>query len=411
MIELVYLFFVFQIINFDNLIGKSLVIGGFFAWTWLIYLFYICSYGYVLLYLFEKKDTQRMRIRVIAFLLAVILVHIVSILYGARVNTILKESYHYVIPVFIYVVLYRCKYRYNSFWKFFKILVFVNLVISVSFVTGILGLFFNTSYISLLSRSSTLIDGGLGIVSLAVGLYCLFYENDFYGKKDSWFLIISGIIITLSSQSRARLLTAVLVFIAFLFFSAVGRNRNNGKRFSWTSMTLLITAIAIVAFVFVGDSTDGILSQIINRFSIMGSDNSSVFRVYEQETQLSIFSSHPILGGGWGAFENVSVIDTFGVAKPVHNHNMYTTLLGYGGIILGLAYIVWVIGLLKGIKNRFSSNTAEKLNIVLLIAIIVLSIGSAGFGKSSMILAIAIIYINNNHYYFREYSEGWKSLK
>ena len=70
-----------------------------------------------------------------------------------------------------------------------------------------------------------------------------------------------------------------------------------------------------------------------------------------------------------------------------------------------------VVGLLKGIKNRFSSNTAEKLNIVLLIAIIVLSIGSAGFGKSSMILAIAIIYINNNHYYFREYSEGWKSLK
>lgn len=411
MIELVYLFFTFQIINFDNLLGKSFVIGGFPAWTWLIYLFYIFSYGYVLLYSFEKNDNQRMRIRVILFALAVLFVHIVSIFYGAGINTILKESYHYVFPVFIYVVLYRCRYRYHNFWRFFKILVFANLVIAVSFVSGFLRLYLNVSYISLLTRSSTLIDGGLGIVSIAVGLYCLFYENEIYGKKDSWFLIISGIIITLSSQSRARLLTAIFVFITFMFFSNIGRNRNQGKRFSWLSMGLIISAVIIVGLIFIGDSTDGILSQISNRFSIMGSDNSSVYRVYERETQLSIFLSHPFFGGGWGAYENVSVMDTYGIANSVHNHNMYTTILGYGGSFLALAYIIWVIGLVKGIKNRFAVNSIEKLNVVLLITIIILSFGSAGFGKSSMILAISIIYINNNHYTFREYSEGWRSVK
>lgn len=411
MIELVYLFFVFQIINFDNLIGKSFLIGGFPAWTWLIYLFYICSYGSVLFYSLEKRDTQRMRIRVIVFALVVMLVHIVSILYGAGINTILKESYHYVLPIFMYAVLYRCRYRFSKFWRFFIILVFVNLVISVSFVTGILGLFFNTSYISLLSRSSTLIDGGLGIVSLAVGLYCLFYENDFYEKKESWFLIVSGVIITLSSQSRARLLTAVLIFISFLFFSSIGRNKNQGKRFSWISMTLLVFAVILSVFIFINDSTDGILAQISNRFSILGSDNSSVYRVYERDAQLSVFYNHPVLGGGWGTYENISVSDTFGISNSVHNHNMYTTILGYGGAALGLAYIIWIVGLIKEIKKKFSTNSIEKLNIVLLIAIIVLSFGSAGFGKSSMILAIVIIYININHYNFKEYEEGWKSLK
>ena len=411
MIELVYFFFFFQIINFENLIGNTFNVAGFPVWTWIIYLFYIFTYISVLLYLIGKSDSQSNRLKIVFFISVVILIHSISLLNNTSVTIILRRSYHYVLPVFLYVVLYRCKYRYRSFWKFFKILIILNTMISIAFLTGLLGAITNTSYISMLSRSSTLIDGGLGIVSLAVGLYCLFYENDFYTRKESWLFIVAGVIITISGQSRARLLTAFLVFITFYFISTIGKNRNTGKRFSWLSAGLLAASVIIIVLIIDGEKSNSILSQIFNRFQLMGSDNPSIYRVYERETQLSVFYEHPILGGGWGAYEEIFVRDIYGVSKNVNNHNMYTTLLGYGGIFLGLAYLIWFGSVIGGIIKRFQSNQIEKLNIILLISILILSYSSAGFGKSSMILAIAIIYVNINHYVFREYNEGWKSLK
>lgn len=411
MIELIFFFFIFQIINIENIIGASFVVAGFPIWTWVIYLFYLMSYGSVLLYLLEGNDRKGMLNCTFFFAFSVLCVHIVSVVYGASITTILRESYHYVLPIFMYPVLCRCKYRFASFWKFVKFLIGVNLIISVGFVTGLLGTLTNTSYISMLSRSSTLIDGGLGIVSLSIGLYCLFYDNDIYSKKESWFFIIAGVIITLSGQSRARLLTAILIVILFYFMSVVGKNRNSGKRFSWLSAILLFSIVGICISIFLSENENSLISQIFDRFSLIGTDNSSIYRVYERETQLSIFKAHPIFGGGWGAYDNVSVQDIYGVAKDVNNHNMFTSILGFGGVILGLAYISWFVKIMKGTIRRFSTNSIERLNIILLVSILVLSYSSAGFGKSSMILAITIIYVNMIHYDNRGTRKGWNSLK
>lgn len=406
MIGLIFFFFIFQIINVGNLLGNSFVVAGFPIWTWVIYGFYLLSYGSVFLYLFGKNDRKGMFNCTLIFAFSVVCVHIASVFYGASLVSLLRDSYHYVLPIFMYPMLYRRKDHFATFWKFVKILVVVNFVISVAFLTGILGALSGTSYISMLSRSSTLIDGGLGVLSFAIGLYCLFYENEMYSKKEAWLFLIAGVVITLSGQSRARILTVIFILALFYFMSALGKNRSAGKRFSWTNAILLAIIIGTGALIFSAESQNSLIAQIFDRFSLAGTDNSSIYRVYERETQLEIFKANPIIGRGWGAYTNIFVVDTRGDAQVVNNHNMYTTLLGYGGLVLAAAYLLWFAKLTKGIVRRFSTRSIEQLHIMLLAMILILSFSSAGFNKGSMILAVTMIYVNLLHEKRKRSDEG-----
>lgn len=411
MIVFMYLFFLFGIISIENLVGSAFLVGGFPLWTWLIYAFYILSCLYSFAFIMQKNSRDNMYFQMVVFMTAFFCVLAISLYHHQSMLTILKESHLYVIPICMYAFIWGCKFEYASFWKFVKYIVILTDVISVLFLLGVLGTLTNAAYISTLSRSSTLIDGGLGLVALAIGLYCLFYENDFYTEKESWLFILSGILITVSGQSRARLLTAVLLLSVFFLMSATEKNKNSGKRFSWSVTILLAFMIGTVIMLVLSDQTSSLISQIFDRFTLMGTDNPSLYRVYEREKQMSVFKEHPFFGAGWGAYEEITIKNLYGIKANVDNHNMYTTLLGMGGLILAFAYVIWFAKLIKNIIVRYSSQSIEKLNVLMILAIGALSYSSAGFAKSSMVLAITIVYVNVFHCQNIGVEKGVKSYK
>ncbi len=182
----------------------------------------------------------------------------------------------------------------------------------------------------------------------------------------------------------------VLVIAASVIINIIFSSKN---RMAVIRVGIFVAIAAVAAFYLIPQARV-ILTEIVGRFDTFGTDSSSVYRVFERDTQMNAFYSNPVAGVGWNGLSNVRVTDLWGNRNQINNHNMYSSILAYGGILYALPFFMWFIMLIFGEMKKVGRSDTAKLHIVLLMIIAVLSWSSAGFVKYSQMLSVIIIYLD-----------------
>lgn len=402
-----FLFVFLQEISLERILGNPLMVAGFPFATWVLYAFYMGVLLMTLKYIIFQRDKRTFALSTLAFVCCVIIVTINSMFYDRSFFQMLSNSVHYVIPVLIYTYVYGMKNR-MKFYRSFTILVVIAGILSAMFMFGTLSGFgfLNITLIGALTRSSLLVDGGLGIIAYCVGIYSITYKNDKITTRNAVLLTVFGLLIVIASQSRARILTVIICTIFFLLEIELGRGK---QEHMWLKTVGGILVLLLVVITIFPEQFNTIQTQILGRFSEMGTDNSSIYRRYEFAQQMELFRSSPIVGVGWNGMNDVKVVDTYGTAQTINNHNMYSTILAMGGIVLAIGYIYWFGNLIVAECSKYRQDNEAKLHNIILLAIAIMSVSSAGFSKTSMVIGMIIIYVNITERNDRRRSIGYET--
>lgn len=303
----------------------------------------------------------------------------------------LNASVYYVMPVAVYALLVEQKLDSVKFLKVLSWVVVTCGVMAVLFMAGVLSNVGNEE-IESLERTSTLFDGGLGLVGVAIALHFIMHGEKDYSFFYKYITLISGVLIVLSGQSRARIILLVVVVVLSIFFSMLKSEEKQGHFFTaiFVILVTVIAAMGIFQEYFVE-----LLDNLTIRFEAMGTDNSSFYRVAEREHLMELFSEHPLAGAGWGRLNYEIVQDMRGAYHMVSNHNMYASVLAIGGLAFAIPFFFWLFKVFWVECKNFRTSNYARLNMVLMIVIFVLSISSAGFMKYSQMLAIMVVYVTS----------------
>ena len=389
---LLVLFILLSTLNLSTLFGDSTFVGGVPLMTWISYVLYILLIVLSIYFNLSKYWVEPRKYDVIQLVLLFtgLLSVAYSLLIGISWRTVLFGSIHYFLPFLLSGPIFYVSDRSIVVLKrTIHISIILCGVIALLFFTGILNLI-ATSDISRLYRSSTIIDGGLGLVGVALALQYILNGNEKYGKL-RYVLLIAGVLIVASGMSRARIVALFLIVILSLLFHMAWSESKIGRFYK------ILVFVAIAAFVvmllFPGFFSS-FYNTVFSRFESLGNDNSTIFRVEERRLQLDYFMKNPIFGVGWGGLSNATVTDLRGVAQKIANHNMFTSVLAGGGLIFAIPYFLWLGSMLFNESRQLKEDPYARTNVLLLLSILIMSWGSAGFAKYSMVIAMMIVYIN-----------------
>lgn len=389
MIEaLVYIFTIISTFNIDAITGKDLSIFGYTLLAWVLFPLYLVSFWSTAIYVLSPNKKLYKNLLLVVLVISII-TGISSIYKGYSLIAGINASSLYILPITIFPVLSRSK---------IDIHIFIRLILYVSTMGGIIALLcavgiINPGYVSSgLVRSAVIVDGGLGLLGLSVSSFQIMYPNKASNNFLNIIAFVSSLVIIITGQSRTRIFLACMVLLIINMFNLIKSKRAHGKPFK---IIVILIFGSITGTILFPKMVAAFFYTIIYRFEMIGEDNATIYRTLERTQQLEIFKEYPILGGGWGALEKLSVFDTYGIAQKMQSHNMYSTILAMSGLIFFSIFIIWFLlitkeEILKLIKYR--ENTA-KLSVILLTLIFVLGWTSAGFGKPSQILAIILVYL------------------
>ena len=389
MAALLYIFILLSQFGIDAIFGRRIMVGGYPVLTWFIYAIYVIAIVYSLFYITRTKSVYRNRIFFFIYLCIFTAMFIYSMMRGTDVMKILSTSVYYVLPIVLFPTLVCIAPQRESVIKFICLTSMLGGLLSVMFMLGLLSGIASENTVEM-TRSSTIVDAGLGLVAVALALYMIFYESKNYSFFCKYGTLLAGLLIVAGGQSRARIIVMVLVIAASVIINIIFSSKN---RMAVIRVGIFVAIAAVAAFYLIPQARV-ILTEIVGRFDTFGTDSSSVYRVFERDTQMNAFYSNPVAGVGWNGLSNVRVTDLWGNRNQINNHNMYSSILAYGGILYALPFFMWFIMLIFGEMKKVGRSDTAKLHIVLLMIIAVLSWSSAGFVKYSQMLSVIIIYLD-----------------
>ena len=384
---LIYIFIVLSQFGLANIFGNALSFGGYQLTAWIVYLIYMLSFIFSMFYVTRLSGKYKYKMFLLLYVIVLMVTYVNSYIQDKGIMGIVSASVNYALPILFFPTLANIGTDRKKIIKTICITSMLGAVITLLFMTGILGKYI-LRYEITTERSSLLVDGGLGLVAVALSLHLIFYEKDMLSEFYKYGTMLSGIIIIIGGQSRARLIVLIIVFMLAIIMNLIYAKQN---RMAIFKVLLVLTAVAAIAFA-ASPALRDVSESILARFSTMGTDSSSMFRVFERNIQLQEFYNSPFFGCGWNGLKDVQIKDLWGDYSPVNNHNMYSSLLAYGGLLYTVPFAFWFIILFVSELLKIGKYDTAKLHVILLIVAAILSWSSAGFVKHSQILSMIIIY-------------------
>ncbi len=386
---LIYVFIVLSQFGLEHIFGQGAMFGGYPILTWMLYALYLLSIVYTLLYITRSGTVYRNRMYFFVYMCVLAITYVYSVGNGASFMKILSASVYYVLPLLLFPALVCIGPDRIKMIKLICLTCMLGGAISVLFMLGLLAGHISADVIDM-SRTSTIVDGGLGLVAVALALYMIFYRDKDFNVFYKYATLVSGLLIVMGGQSRARIITLALVVVLSVLINIMFSRKN---RMIVARVVVFLAIILLMATHFFPQILD-IAGEITGRFDTIGTDSSSVYRVYEKEAQMEAFYKEPVIGCGWDGLRDVKVVDLWGNYNHINNHNMYSSILAYGGIMYALPFFMWFIMLLFGELRKIASDDTAKLHVIFLVILAILSWSSAGFVKFSQTLSIIIIYLD-----------------
>ena len=384
---LIYIFILFSQFGLYSIFGSALTFGGYQITTWIVYFIYVLSFLFALFYVTRLSGKYKYKMFLLAYVIVLMVTYVNSYVQDKGIMGIVSTSVHYALPILFFPTLASIGVNRKKIIKIICITSMVGAVVTLMFMSGILGKYIPKNEITT-ERSSLLVDGGLGLIAVAISLHLIFYEKSMMNNFYKYGTMLSGIIIIIGGQSRARLIVLIIVFMLAIIMNLIYAKQN---RMAIFKVLLVLTAVAAIAFA-ASPALRDVSESILARFSTMGTDSSSMFRVFERNIQLQEFYNSPFFGCGWNGLKDLQIKDLWGDYSPVNNHNMYSSLLAYGGLLYTVPFAFWFIILFISELFKIGKYDTAKLHIILLIVVAILSWSSAGFAKHSQILSMIIIY-------------------
>ncbi len=382
---LIMLYIIISPINL-NTFSISLTIAGMPLLAWILYPLYIFL---LISFAWDLVTGGNAPWNLMLFYIALLTTIVYSFMQGISWRLVFMNSLYYSLPVMLYHGVMRFKP---------KTIIHTELLINCSVaICGVLALLFiSRSYLIMsqlgdMERSSTAIDGGLGLVGVALGFYYMMSDNLFRFNNSKYIVIILGILIVISGASRSRIATMIVIITMFLLF---GYMQDKIQKKNLLRIFAFLALGALCVYLFFPSIVNDILEKVLSRFTTLGTDNSSLYRNFERNTQLEYFLNKPVFGTGWGGMKDVLVKDTWGNSQEIHNHNMYSSLLANGGLIYTIPYALWFMPLLWNEIKLIKKDTYAPVNVILIVTAGIMGIGSAGFVKHSMTIGMIVVYLN-----------------
>lgn len=379
-------------LNLETLFGTSLNIGGYPVLTFVVYLLYIVAAFYSLMLCLNRGKNNSYQNLTVFFILATIATYLLSYhKNGLDTLMLIRYSYSYVLPITLFGYLSYTTLTKKEVYNSVCSVVIMLGIISILFMSGILEKI-ATENITSLERSSTIIDGGMGLVGIVLSLYLIFFdEGKTVSTKTVIITFVMGVIIVIAGRSRARMLAMVFIIAVMVFCSLQYKK----VRFD-TLLAIIIVSIIGAAFIYLvnPEPFNAFFEEIFGRFETMGTDNSSLYRITERNAQFEEFRKNTLIGTGWGGMRFEILKNEWGNLTLISDHNMYTTVLAYGGLLFSVPFFLWFVNIIVKELNRVAKHPSSLLNLCLIVILAILSYSSAGFVKHSQIISMLIVYIN-----------------
>ena len=375
---LVVLFLFFS--QFTNLPIANPLIAGRNISVYLGYLVVVASF-----FLFLDKIVQnngRFKIDECFFVLGILFTLLMSILSGSSFDGIWNEMFAFLVPI---LLVYPIKYSQ------IKQSTLLNVLFVASLTGGILSLLIAIKVIDVdkwtavgdLVRTAGFIDGTLGVIGFCCAIvYLINAENKFSLIAALIGLVGAGMIVAFG---LSRLRIAILIGVFFVVLLTKKPNKDIRRKINLVLIIVLIISFIIYMF---PDVVNTVLRMIDTRFSAIGTDDNTSYRVREMKIHLQKLVQSFGLGTGWGVRDSM---------EEVFVHNVYTGLLMHCGLIFGSYYIYYLlkqgIRSYKGIhvenKDQYCANM---LSFVAMMVVIFSGFGGAGITQPGAWFALAIVY-------------------
>ncbi|MCK9478949.1 MAG: O-antigen ligase family protein [Firmicutes bacterium] len=234
-------------------------------------------------------------------------------------------------------------------------------------------------------RTATKVDGSISIVVILI----IFWGKEPFNKTGGYELLkkiamVSCFVVAGFGMSRSRLL--ILVVIVFLKLFLTIKNSFKTAKIKTQTLALLMVAIIMPFFVSQLEITQNLFDAISTRFEV---GFESLGRDDEIKLGLKYFSESPIFGYGWG---QILFTNHQNYISNYYNHSMYVAILARGGVVMGLAFLLSFVSI---IKKAFKSR-----NFFCLISLAVffaLGYGNAGIFNYTICGMMISIALNLNN--------------
>ena len=193
-----------------------------------------------------------------------------------------------------------------------------------------------------------------------------------------WYLLplVSCIVI-----DSANLKVIVLLFILMAAFE----QKIKSKAIGYIIASLICLMLAFILF---DTIENNFIFDIIGR--ITGRDITFTGRIYIWEEAIEIYKTSPLFGIGYGYTEPIYIWD-----KYYHCHNLYLTMLIYGGILGFAVFGVLILGVVKKIINLNYVKTSVKIRNVILCMLLYFLVES---GMSPIYYFFILAIANNSNF-------------
>lgn len=339
----------------------------------------------VLAYLFQNKTTILQ-----FFLLACTAVSfLISVMSGWTAESCYLNLCMYMIPILIFALVDRTGISLKVFTWIMTASLFVAAVLSILALVGLLpktsGYYVNIYYV----------DGAAGLIGIALCIYQAVSADRKFKLLQTILLGVCGSIVVLLGQSRARFLIALLSAILMLFLMVNKHSGEERSKIAKRVFTFILFAGVIVLFGYLLiPSVSQYIDNIFDRLSALaGEDENLSSRQTEAALYLDLFKEKLLTGQGWGMLNNPDYLRENG--NQYRAHNMFAGLLGVGGLLFCVPYFSYLLVQFKNLLSRVvhSDQDSMILGFTAMFDVFVLGIGSAGFGKLSGSLFMALVYI------------------
>lgn len=346
-----------------------------------VYLGYIIV-GISFILLLKKLFDFRGKITIAEFMLITGLFFTVELgaISGGSATTIWNEMYPFLVPLIIYYPIKHTKIKQNTILNFLFITCITGGIVAFLIANRVIEVD-KWAAVDDYVRVAGFIDGTLGTVGFCCALTTLLNPEG-KGKLLAILGLIGSLMIVLFGLSRLRLVIIICTFIVIMIIRKPKRSNFMEK----IGIVLLLGAIFVLAYYVFPDAVDKISRMLNTRFSNLGVDESSTYRVDEMNIHMEQLLATWGMGTGWG------MRFKFGIFV----HNVYTGLLMHCGIIYGSYYIYYLLRLLiKFYKNTKEQNNLFYENLLVFTAmfvVILTGFGGAGITQTGAWYAMALVH-------------------
>ena len=366
-----YVVIISQLFSINIPILSTLVAG--YSVKYILYYLFILIVNIIW---FSKKFLKK-RVNIKAFIVGIMIISpfLIGVIMGWSLGNIIIEAVLFIMPVTVYQWVDLVDIDSHEIVCVFS---------WVSIVAGIISILVAFRIIQTdiwaaqgdFVRAAGAIDSTLGIGGVALALILLYVYPENYKGKMRFFLIgmlISSVVILIFSQSRTRIVLMLVIVLGVIIY-----NFFNGRSKLGTLKLILMIALGIiVATSLFPQVFNQIMEQVATRFNSVGAtDVNIVARSNESALQLKAFLSSPILGLGWGCRVQYS---------DMYVHNIYTSLLMYGGLLFGTMYIIWLLSFLFRAMSqvvRRQNLQWSVISVCMMVLLIVLGFANGGIVQS-----------------------------